>query len=153
LINILVTTYWNYTGDNGGMFLNPQKFQTSMPSVFGPGDCHVVLKSIFDSCIKCSFQSASFINRILDLFHSSSDNKKNLLTQIKGRLKLSFFSNFYHMFVFSFESVAKNSTIVNIPYFESQDEFWDVIRIFQNGISAGNDLFASTPPSVINRSE
>ncbi len=79
----LVTVYWNYIGDNGGMLLNPQKFHSSMPSIFGPNEYNFVLKTIFDSCIQCSFQPTSFINRILDLFSSSNDKKKYSSTQIK----------------------------------------------------------------------
>ncbi len=74
----------NYVGDNGGMLLNPQKFHLSMPLIFGPNECNLVLKNIFDSCVKCSFQPTSFINRIRDLFPSLND-KKNSSTQIKCR--------------------------------------------------------------------
>jgi hypothetical protein len=70
-------------GDNGGMLLNPQRFHSSMPSIFGPSECHLVLKTIFDSCIQCSFQPTSFINRILGLFTSANDKKRNSSTQIK----------------------------------------------------------------------
>jgi hypothetical protein len=70
------------------MLLNPQKFHSSIPSIFGPSEYHLVLKSIFDSCIKCSFQPTSFINRILDLFPSSNQNKKkNSSIQIKCMFK------------------------------------------------------------------
>ncbi|CAF5156238.1 unnamed protein product, partial [Rotaria sp. Silwood1] len=124
LFVFLVTVYWNYIGDNGGMLLNPQRFHSSMPSIFGPGECYTVLKTIFDSCIKCSFQPTSFINRILDLFPSINDNKKISSTQIK----------------------LENGTIVNIPNIENEDDFWEIIRMFQNGILAGNDLFISTLP-------
>jgi hypothetical protein len=44
--------------------------------------------------------------------------------------------------------LVENGTLVNIPSIETEDEFWDVIRIFQNGILAGVDLFISTPPSL-----
>jgi len=81
--DILVTVYWNYIGDNGGMLLNPQKFYSSMPLIFGPNECNLVLKNIFDSCIQCSFQPTSFINRILDLFSSLNDKKTNSSIQIK----------------------------------------------------------------------
>ena len=81
-IDFLVTVYWNYIGDNGGMLLNPQKFHFSMPTKFGPDQCYTVLKTIFNSCIKCSFQPASFINRILDLFPPTNDNKKYSTTKI-----------------------------------------------------------------------
>ncbi|CAF0839712.1 unnamed protein product, partial [Rotaria sordida] len=128
---LIVTVYWNYIGDNGGMLLNPQRFHSSMPSIFGPSECYSVLKIIFDSCIKCSFQPTSFINRILDLFPSINDNKKNSSTQIK----------------------LENGTIINIPNIENEDDFWDIIRMFQNGILAGNDLFISTlPHSTMNQS-
>lgn len=65
------------------MLLNPQRFHLSMPSIFGPDDCYSVLRTIFDSCIKCSFQPTLFTNRILDLFPSSNDNNKNISTSIK----------------------------------------------------------------------
>lgn len=48
----------------------------------------------------------------------------------------------------------KNGTIINVPYIENEDEFWDIIRLFQNGILAGNDLFISTiPQSIMNQSK
>ena len=47
----------------------------------------------------------------------------------------------------------ENGTIVNIPNIESEDDFWDVIYTFQNGILAGHDLFISTlPQSTMNQS-
>ena len=79
----LVTVYLNYTGDNSGIILNPQKFRCSMPSVFGPDECSVVLTSILDSCIKCTFQPSLFISRIKDLFPTPNEEKKNSFTQIK----------------------------------------------------------------------
>ncbi len=51
----------------------------------------------------------------------------------------------------------ENGTLINIPLIKNDDDFWDIIRIFQNGILAGNDLFISTPPlpphSSINQSK
>jgi hypothetical protein len=41
---------------------------------------------------------------------------------------------------------VENGTIVNIPSIENEDDFWEIIRIFQNGILAGSDLFVSSPP-------
>lgn len=64
------------------MLLNCQRFHSSMPSIFGPGDCYSVLKSIFDCCIRCSFQPTSFINRIRDLFLSSNETKKDSTAEI-----------------------------------------------------------------------
>ncbi len=46
----------------------------------------------------------------------------------------------------------ENGTIINLPSIENKTDFWDIIRTFQNGISAGNDLFISTSP-VINSSK
>jgi hypothetical protein len=65
------------------MLLNPQKFRSSMPSLFGPGESHTVLASIFNSCIKCAFQQTSFIKRILDIFPTPNDDDKDSYTQIK----------------------------------------------------------------------
>jgi hypothetical protein len=81
--DIPVTVYWNYDGDNGGILLNPQRFHSSMLSIFGPNECNSVLKTIFDCCIKCSFQPKSFINRIRDLFTLSNETKRNSLIQIE----------------------------------------------------------------------
>ncbi|CAF4026788.1 unnamed protein product [Rotaria sp. Silwood2] len=126
-----VTVYLNYLGDNSGMLLNPQKFRSSMPSTFGPDECHIVLTSIFDSCIKCAFQQASFIKRVLDIFPIPKDEEKDSYTQIK----------------------LENGTIVYIQQLETKNDFWNIIRIFQNIILSGNDLFISTsPPSANNRS-
>ncbi len=47
----------------------------------------------------------------------------------------------------------ENGTLINLPFIENEDEFWNIIRIFQNGILAGNDLFISTPKSTINQSK
>lgn len=76
-----VTVYWNYIGDNSGMLLNCQRFHSSMPTIFGPGDYYSVLKSIFDCCIRCSFQPTSFINRIRELF-SSNERTTEILRRI-----------------------------------------------------------------------
>ncbi|CAF3520013.1 unnamed protein product [Rotaria sp. Silwood1] len=125
----IVTVYLNYLGDNSGMLLNPQKFRVSMPSKFGPDECHVVLTSIFDSCIKCAFQQASFIKRILDLFPTPNDEEKDSYTQIK----------------------LENGTIVYIRQFETEVDFWDVIRLFQNIILSGDNLFIRTSPPSVNK--
>lgn len=85
----LVTVYLNYTGDNSGIVLNPQKFRFLMPSVFGPGDFSVVLTSIFDSCIKCAFQPTIFNQRILELFPLPDATKKTSFTSIKREFSLS----------------------------------------------------------------
>jgi len=47
-----------------------------------------------------------------------------------------------------FEYLVENGTIVYIQHLETQDEFWEVIRTFQNVILSGNDLFIPTPPSI-----
>jgi hypothetical protein len=47
---------------------------------------------------------------------------------------------------------VENGTIINLPSIENKTDFWDIIRTFQNGILAGNDLFISTSP-VINSSK
>ena len=73
--------------DNSGMLLNPQKFRLSMPSVFGPAEIHIVLATIFNSCVKCAFQQTSFIRRILDIFPTPKDENKDLYTEIKRMLK------------------------------------------------------------------
>ena len=39
----------------------------------------------------------------------------------------------------------ENGTIVYIPQVDIQDHFSDVIRLFENVILSGNDLFISTP--------
>ncbi|CAF3492966.1 unnamed protein product [Rotaria sp. Silwood1] len=100
-----------------------------MPSKFGPDECHVVLTSIFDSCIKCAFQQASFIKRILDLFPTPNDEEKDSYTQIK----------------------LENGTIVYIRQFETEVDFWDVIRLFQNIILSGDNLFIRTSPPSVNK--
>ncbi|CAF1623622.1 unnamed protein product [Adineta ricciae] len=120
----IVTVYLNYMDDNSGMLLNPQKFRLSMPSVFGPAEIHIVLATIFNSCVKCAFQQTSFIRRILDIFPTPKDENKDLYTEIK----------------------LENGTIVYISQLDTLDDFWDVIRTFQNVILSGNDLFTSTPP-------
>lgn len=78
-----MTVYWNYVGDNGGILLNPQRFHYSMPSVFGPGEYHSVLKTIFDSCVNCSFQPTLFLNRIRDIFTIFNEEKKQSSIEIK----------------------------------------------------------------------
>lgn len=40
----------------------------------------------------------------------------------------------------------ENGTSINVPLIENEQDFWDIIRTFLNGILAGNDLFISTPP-------
>ncbi|CAF1020071.1 unnamed protein product [Rotaria sordida] len=124
----IVTVYLNYLGDNSGMLLNPQKFRSSMPSTFGPDECHTVLTSIFDACMKCAFQQASFIKRILDQFPIPKDEEKDSYIQMK----------------------LENGTIIYVRQLKTEDDFWDVIRILQNGILSGNDLFISTPPLSVN---
>lgn len=126
----IVTVYLNYTGDNSGIILNPQKFRFLMPSIFGPDQCSVVLTSILDSCIKCTFQPPSFISRIRDLFPTPSEEKKTSLQKIK----------------------LENNTEIYVPQMKTSDDFWDVIRTVQIGILAGQDLFISTPPLPTNQS-
>jgi hypothetical protein len=41
---------------------------------------------------------------------------------------------------------VENGTLINVPLIENENDFWEIIRVFQNGILAGNDLFISTPP-------
>jgi hypothetical protein len=55
--------------------------------------------------------------------------------------KIILFENLIRFFY-----LVENGTIVNIPSIENEEEFWEIIRIFQNGILAGNDLFISSPP-------
>ena len=47
-----------------------------------------------------------------------------------------------------FSYLVDNGTIVYIPHLATQDDFWDVIRTFQNVILSGNDLFMPTPPTT-----
>jgi len=42
---------------------------------------------------------------------------------------------------------VENGSIVYVPHIDTQDDFWDIIHTFQNGILNSNDLFISTPPS------
>jgi len=42
--------------------------------------------------------------------------------------------------------VVENGTLVDVPLIESEEDFWNIIRRFQNGILAGNDLLVSTLP-------
>ena len=65
------------------MLLNPQKFRFSMPSIFGPAESLTVLTSIFDSCIKCAFQQASFLQEILHTFARPKTEKKDSYIQLK----------------------------------------------------------------------
>jgi hypothetical protein len=81
----------NYTGDNSGMLLNPQKFRSSMASVFGPDDCHTVLTSILDSCVQCTFKQSLFIKRILELFPAPDDEKRKFYTKIQCMFKRIYF--------------------------------------------------------------
>ncbi|CAF0716794.1 unnamed protein product [Adineta steineri] len=122
----IVTVYLNYVDDNSGMLLNPQKFRFSMPSMFGPGECHTVLATIFNSCIKCAFQQTSFIKRILDIFPTPKEDEKYSYTEIK----------------------LDNGTVIYIRQLDTEDDFWDIIRTFQNVILSGNDLFISTLPPI-----
>ena len=48
-----------------------------MPTVFGPSECDLILKNIFDSCIQCSYQPTLFVNRLIDLFPLLNNKKKN----------------------------------------------------------------------------
>ncbi len=87
-----MTVYLNYVDGYSGMLLNPQKFRSSMPSIFGPSDCYTVLTSIFNSCIKCAFQQTRFIEEILKTFSTSNDEEEDSCTQIKCIYKNIFFS-------------------------------------------------------------
>ncbi|UJR16455.1 hypothetical protein I4U23_003357 [Adineta vaga] len=120
----LVTVYWNYIGDNGGLLLNPQKFHSSMPLVFGPNQWHLVLKSIFNSCIRCSFQPISFTHRLMELFPSTNDEIQASSVQI----------------------TLENNTKLQFPLFETENDFWDILHNFENAILADEDLFISTSP-------
>ena len=42
----------------------------------------------------------------------------------------------------------ENDIIVYISHLETQDDFWKVIRGFENFILSSNDLFIPTPPSA-----
>ncbi len=65
------------------MLLNPYKFRTSMPSIFGPNESHIVLTLIFDSCIKCAFQQTSLLQQILQTFPTPKADKKDSYVPIK----------------------------------------------------------------------
>lgn len=80
---VLVTVFLNYNGYNGGISLNPQKIFNSMPTKFGPGNFCSVLKSIFDACIKCSFQPNSFLNSIFEIFPTPDETKWSSFTSIQ----------------------------------------------------------------------
>ncbi|CAF3472173.1 unnamed protein product, partial [Rotaria sp. Silwood2] len=54
-----------------------------MPIIFGPDECHTVLETIFNSCIKCAFEQKSFIKRIFDVFPIPKDEIKDSHIQIK----------------------------------------------------------------------
>lgn len=83
---VLVTVYLNYSGDNSGMLLNPQKFRLMMPSIFGPKEGDQVLSAIFDSCIRCAFHQ-SVLREILQTFSRSDEES---FTPIKCRRKKFF---------------------------------------------------------------
>ena len=51
-------------------------------------------------------------------------------------------------FRFTSISLVEDGTSVHIPSIENEDEFWEIIHLFQNGILAGIDLFISTPPTM-----
>lgn len=88
-----MTVYLNYIGDNSGMLLNPQKFHSSMPKIFGPSDCLTIVALIFNSCIKCAFQQTSILQEMLHTFSISKNEKKDSYTQIICmNKKTSFFS-------------------------------------------------------------
>ena len=144
-----VTVYLNYTGDNGGITLNPQKFRLFMPSMFGPAECSLVLTSIFDSCIKCTFQPTPFINRILELFSTPDHDNDSSHTKIQRSYQTRSLEDDRT----SFEYLVENGTTIYIPHFGTQEDFWDVIRKFQNAILAGNDLFIASPPLPSNPSK
>ena len=42
---------------------------------------------------------------------------------------------------------VEDGTSIDIPSIENDDEFWQIIHRFEDGILAGIDLFISTPPS------
>jgi hypothetical protein len=86
-----VTVYLNYLGDNSGMLLNPQKFRSSMPSIFGPDDCQTIIALIFNSCIKCAFQQTSILQEMLNTFSIAKDEKQDSYTQIRCMNKNTFF--------------------------------------------------------------
>ena len=92
--SLLVTVYFNYTGDNTGMLLNPQKFRSSMPSIFGPGECLMVLKLIINSCINCAFQSTLVIKEIIDIYSIPEEDEKDSYIPIKCIVKRFFLENF-----------------------------------------------------------
>jgi hypothetical protein len=69
------------------MLLNPQKFRSSMPSVFGPGECLMVLKSIINSCINCAFQSTLVIKEIVDIYSIPEEDEKDSYIPIKCIVK------------------------------------------------------------------
>ena len=98
LMSLLVTVYLNYLGDNAGIFLNPHKFPSSLPSIFGPDECYTVMTSILDACVKCAFQQASFVKRILDVFPIPKHKDKHFYKPIQCTIR-----KFFHKFL-SFSS-------------------------------------------------
>jgi hypothetical protein len=80
------------------MLLNPQKFRSSMPSVFGPGDCQTILSSIFNSCINCAFQHTTVIQGMINTFSIPKDENKDSYIQIKCMNKTKTFLFFYKNF-------------------------------------------------------
>lgn len=46
------------------------------------------------------------------------------------------------------EYLVENGIVLNILHFDTQDDFWEVIRTFQNVILSRNDLFIPIPPST-----
>ena len=146
---VSVTVYLNFTGDNSGIILNPHKFRLFMPSIFGPAECSTVLTSIFDACIKCTFQPTLFINRILDLFSVPDHDNDDSHTKIKRAYQRQCPEDGR---VF-FEYLVENGTTIYIPHFRAEEDFWDVIRKFQNAILAGSDLFIALPPLPSNTSK
>lgn len=83
------------------MLLNPSKFRSLMPSVFGPDSCQNVLTSIFNSCIKCAF-SSTFPQLILNTFSISKDDKPDSYMSIKCNRKFIYFSNLIQGFFLLF---------------------------------------------------
>lgn len=43
----------------------------------------------------------------------------------------------------------ENGSIVFVPQLDTEDDFWDVIRTFENDVLSCNNLFVSSPPSLI----
>lgn len=71
-----------------------------MSLIFGPGECYSVLKTIFDSCVNCSFQPTLFQNRIREIFSVLNEEKKCLSTEIKCNfIEKNFRENLYVIFL------------------------------------------------------